>query len=214
MIDSLLDFIFPGVCVICGKLNKNYLCNCCYLNLKQELAYKTITKNQLNNKFKLYYMASYKGLVRKLILKFKFSDEAYISNAFSYLLIKNKTFRENITKYNYVIPVPSFKKNLQHRGYNQTELIAKQIEKKINIKCLTNVLIKTKENRRQSELNKYERILNVQNVYELRNEEIIKGKSILLIDDIYTTGNTIKECRKTLLKGKTKNIDCLCIAKR
>ena len=70
MLESLLDFIFPGTCVICGKLNKNYLCNKCYVKLKKELIYKSTTKKQSNNYFKLNYIANYKGLIRKLILKF------------------------------------------------------------------------------------------------------------------------------------------------
>ncbi len=200
--------------MICGKLNKNYLCNKCYVKLKKELIYKSTTKKQSNNYFKLNYIANYKGLIRKLILKFKFNDEAYISNAFSYLFIKNESFKKYIAEFDYLIPVPSYKKNQQIRGYNQTELITNQIAKTLSLKCLNNVLIKTKENKKQSELKKEERILNVQDVYELRNSKIIKNKSILLIDDIYTTGSTIKECRKTLLKGNPKNIDCLCIAKR
>ena len=106
------------------------------------------------------------------------------------------------------------KKAKQIRGYNQSELIAKQISRKCNIKYLENILIKHKENQKQSELPKEERYQNVKGVYKIIRPELIEKQNILLFDDIYTTGSTIKECRKELLNAKAKKVDCLSLAKR
>lgn len=78
---------------------------------------------------------------------------------------------------------------------------------------LNNCLIKTKNIIEQSKLNKEERKLNIQGVYEIKNNTLIKNKKILLIDDIYTTGSTVNECSKILNKEKTNKIGVLTIAK-
>lgn len=105
-------------------------------------------------------------------------------------------------------------KKIKERGYNQTKIIARIISQNItNITMKKNVLIKYKNNKVQSQLNKKQRQQNVQNVYELNNEEIIKNKNILIFDDIYTTGATCNECAKILRKAQPKKIGIITIAK-
>ncbi len=210
MLEKIINIIFPKCCGICGKIYKEWICPKCYYNLKNELKFQKINKNNL----KLYYVGFYEGKIRKLLLKYKFNDSAYLSNTFAKIINKNQKFVEIIKGYDYIIPVPMFIKNKKIRGYNQTELLAKKMEKITGTKSLVNILIKSKQNKRQSELSEKERKENVKNVYCLVNEEKIENKKILLIDDIYTTGNTMKECVKTLKKGKPKKVDCFVIAKR
>ena len=102
------------------------------------------------------------------------------------------------------------------RGYNQTELIAKALVKKLgNITYSTQVLIKTKNNSKQSTLSKIERAKNVLNAYEFNKKEVDKiyNKKILIFDDIYTTGNTVKECAKIINNFNPKSIGIVTIAK-
>ena len=105
------------------------------------------------------------------------------------------------------------KKRYKERGYNQSYLIAKEIAKNTDLEILNNCLIKTKNIIEQSKLNKEERKINIQGVYEIKNSALIKNKKILLIDDIYTTGSTVNECSKILNKEKTNKIGVLTIAK-
>ena len=107
-----------------------------------------------------------------------------------------------------------YKKNKENRGYNQTEVIADQLEKTLKIKHLKKCLIKIKPNQKQSTLTERQRTENVKNVYKLENKNEIYNKRILLLDDIYTTGSTVKACVKELKKGKPQTIDVLVIAKR
>lgn len=106
---------------------------------------------------------------------------------------------------------------MKERGYNQSFLIAKQIAKNINyyknIEICNNVLIKVKNITEQSKLNKQDRLKNIQDVYKLKNKELINNKKILLVDDIYTTGSTVNECSKILLDANPKEIGVLVIAK-
>ena len=104
-----------------------------------------------------------------------------------------------------------YKTNQKLRGYNQTELITKNLENKTKVKNL-NCLEKIKQNKKQSSLSEKERKTNIINVYKLVDNDI-KDKAILLFDDIYTTGSTVKECIKELQKGKPKKADVLVISK-
>ena len=128
--------------------------------------------------------------------------------------MKNEKVCRFLKNYDIIISVPMTKKKIAQRGYNQAELIAKQIAiNSPNLTYLKNILIKQKETSTQSSLNKKERFNNVKNVYKVQNMQKIKEKNIILFDDIYTTGATCKECTKTLMEAGAKIVDLLTIAK-
>lgn len=210
MIEKILQIIFPKQCLDCGKIYKKWICPKCYYKLKNELKFQTIK----HKKFNLYFIGFYENKIRKLLLKFKFNEMAVLANLFAEIMNKEKLFIEKIKQYDCVIPVPMYIINKKIRGYNQTELIASVIEKENKIMCINDVLVKVKQNKKQSKLNEKERIENVKDIYKLQNEEKINNKRVLLLDDIYTTGSTVKECMKILKKAKPKRIDVLVIAKR
>ena len=112
-----------------------------------------------------------------------------------------------------IIPVPVSKRRKKDRGYNQTELIAKEISKELNIEYVKDVLYKSKDTIAQSKLNKEQREENAKGVYEIKNNQRVNNKRILLIDDIYTTGSTVRECSKILNKVNPKKIGIFTIAK-
>lgn len=210
MLEKILDIIFPPCCGICKKTYKDWICPKCYYNLKKECKYIKLKEDD----FYIYCIGEYKEKLRKIILKFKFKESAYLSNTLIEIINKNKKFVNYLKEYDYIIPVPMYITNKNIRGYNQTELLAKHIKEKLEINYLKDILIKIKQNKKQSSLNEKKRMENVKNVYELRNGYLLKDKKILILDDIYTTGSTVKACRKELLKSEAKNIDVLVIAKR
>ena len=114
--------------------------------------------------------------------------------------------------YDIICSVPIHKKRMKERGYNQSELIAKEIAKNLTNTIYKKVLKKIKDNKRQSELKKEERLQNVKDVYEIQNKQIIENKKIILFDDIYTTGNTVNECSKVLKENGAKEILVLTLA--
>ena len=122
---------------------------------------------------------------------------------------------EKLKKYDIIIIVPISNQRKFERGYNQSELIAKEISKIIEAQIEKKVLYKIKNTVPQSTLNKKQREENAKGVYKAKNIKRIYNKKILLIDDIYTTGNTVNECANTLIqKGiKRKDIGVLTIAK-
>ena len=215
MINKILDLIYPNVCGFCNKLNKNCLCKKCEINIKKYLNEKVIVF--LNDKTKYYdyyfYILKYEELIRNKIIDYKFNEKAYLYKTFAKIILKNEKICGILKKYDIIIPVPIHKNRKTIRGYNQSELIAKELGKTLNIPVYDKSLIKVKNNRAQSKLGKNDRKLNVLGAYRLNDDKNIKDKKIILLDDIFTTGNTVNECSKVLKKAKAKDIFVLTIAK-
>ena len=209
-----MDLFFSPICGICGKLNKDGLCNKCKIQL-EKVAENDILKQDLEDIYikELIYIFKYEGIIRKLILDYKFHEKPYIYVCFVNFVLKNEKIFEKLQSYDTIIPVPISKKRMKERGYNQSLLIAKKLSREVKIPLQVNCLLKTKNIIEQSKLNKEQRKQNIQNVYELKNGEILNNKRILLIDDIYTTGSTVNECAKILQQARPEKIDVLVLAK-
>lgn len=120
-----------------------------------------------------------------------------------------------LKRYDIIIPIPISRKRYKERGYNQSELIVRQLSKKCQIEFKKNVLYKTKNIIAQSKLNKIERENNIKNVYDINKKIVryIKEKNIIILDDIYTTGSTVNECSKLLKKIGVRSIGIITLAK-
>ncbi len=229
-VPKILNLIYPPTCGICGKLNENFLCKRCekilesevvfgldkYKNIKRKKERKENIKNNFNDKkyFNEHlYIFLYQGIIRRIILKYKFQEESYLYKTFVNFLLKNENFFEKIEKYDTIVPVPISKKRQKTRGYNQSELVAKEIAYNSNLILETECLYKIKNIVEQSKLNKEERLKNIQGVYKLVNKEKLYKKKILLLDDIFTTGSTVNECARVLRKAQPKEIGVFTLAK-
>lgn len=200
------------MCGICGKLNKDFLCKKCEIILKKHEIFNIEQYNNMNFDRHLYIF-KYEGIIRKILLNYKFKDNAFLYKTIANFLLKNDNIFEKLKKYDTIIPVPISKKRKNERGYNQTYLITKEIAKNTELECATNCLFKTKNIIEQSKLNKEERKNNIQGVYELKNINKLYKKRIIIFDDIYTTGSTVNECCKLLKEAEPKRIDVFTIAK-
>ena len=212
-IEKILDLIFPPVCGICNKEINTYLCGKCEKEINKITC---VGENRYDNKYfsTHMYLFKYEGIIRNKIISYKFNDKPYLYKTFCEIFVKNKKVCEFLKKYDIIISVPMYKKKKNQRGYNQSELIAKEIAKKIeNIEYRNDILLKTKNTARQSSLNKEQRKENLKNAYVVNNNEYILNKNILIFDDIYTTGSTANECAKTLIEAGAKDVGILTIAR-
>lgn len=202
------------MCGICGKLNQNFLCQKCNNTLKNQAKFNVENFQKKEKYFKeLLYIFKYEGIIRKTILKYKFQEESYLYKTFVNFILKNQKFFEFIKSYDTIVPVPISKKRYKERGYNQSYLIAKEISKKTKLELQNRCIIKSKNVIEQSKLNKEEREKNIKGVYEIIDKENLQNKRIILVDDIYTTGNTVNECCRILQKAQPKSISVIVIAK-
>ena len=118
-----------------------------------------------------------------------------------------------------IIPVPIYKQRRRERGFNQAELLAKELGKQLGLPVCTDYLLRIKKTKPQKELNAKERKKNLQQAFSCnkkRKKEAITWKRILLVDDIYTTGSTLDACATVLSLSGAKKVYgiCVCIGKR
>ena len=105
------------------------------------------------------------------------------------------------------------KNKIKIRGYNQSEELAKELSKILQIPVVSDALIKIKPTKPQMELTKLEREKNLDGVFQIKNPEQISGKKIFLVDDVYTTGSTMEECAKALGDAGIKQVWGIAIAR-
>lgn len=213
--EKIESILFPPLCYICGKRGKNIICERCTRKLEKLAKYKIEQHDAEIDYFSYHiYLFDYTGVIRKLLLDFKFHDKAYLCEIFVKFLLKNEKIGRFLKNYDIIIPVPIHKKRQKERGYNQSLLIARKWEKEeTRISVEANVLLKVKHTKPQSTLSREERIENAKQVYEIQNAEKIKEKDIILLDDIYTTGSTVRECAKILKENGARSIVVVTIAK-
>ena len=193
VINKIQDIIFPIECLGCGAQGK-WICNSC-LNKINNFSY--------NNK-----------LLKKAIHTYKYKFVRNLAEPLGKLMVQRITQdnKYNIQDIDCIVPIPLYKKRLKWRGFNQTELLANEISKHIN-KPMINALSKIKNTKPQIQFNEKSRKKNVKNVFVCTVPEIITNKNILLIDDVKTTGATLNEAKKILLKAKAKSVFTLTLAK-
>lgn len=208
-----LDILFPKACLSCGA-EGDYLCQDCQALLEISGFHRPHKTRILND---LYFPLSYQNiLARNLIQKFKY--EPFIkelAQTFSDLIISHLQLQDNQLNFSdfIIVPVPLAKKRLKWRGFNQSEELAKYLGQYFKIPCHNDVLIKTQDTLVQADLEERERKENIKNAFLHKNPEKVKGKKILLVDDVYTTGSTMDEVGRILKNAGTKEITGIVIAR-
>lgn len=212
MFEKILNLIFPNVCGFCNKKDESSLCKNCELSLKK-YEINCITKIKNKNFDYLFCALKYEDIVREKILQYKFFENSYLYKTFAKIIIKNKKIYRFLKLYDIIISVPMYKNKKAVRGYNQSELIAKEIAKQMELTFEKDVLIKQKNTKVQSTLTGKQREENIKNAFAIINSEKIRNKKIILVDDIYTTGSTVNECSKMLKQAGAREICVVAIAK-
>ncbi len=215
--------MFPDPCIVCTKPagKDSFVCVRCASDLNyigSNFACKTCLSPVLPGEYRcpscminppkykrLIAAVSYSGEVQKTLRLFKFYDQPQYAASFSRLLC-DVLYRENCIDFDAIVPVPLSKKRLKERGYNQSELIANGIGAQLHIPCIPDALKKVKETARQSDLSFKERAKNIRGAFSLHKPDEVRGKKVLLIDDIFTTGATMREAALTLSKSTNQII--------
>lgn len=213
LLGKILDFIYPTKCAICNETiikRENQICEKCGKELKIDSIMTRIDMGY-GNKIKCFSPFEYSGKIKKSILRFKFKGYKNYSKFFAQVMSKGITQKFGGIKFDRITYVPLRPERKRSRGYNQSECIASDISSIINVPC-EELIFKIKSNHIQHELDFSSRIENVKGVYAVKNEQAVKGKTILLCDDIITTGSTLRECAKTLLESGAKEVYCCAIA--
>ncbi len=232
-IKNLSAIFFPEACLACGKeIDTAGFCGDCKKNIKyMEPPFCTrcgkpftsregvshICMDCIKNKNKFERarcVFEYSGTIAKLIQRFKFSDQVNLSSFFIKELFTLYQRDFPGTGIDAIVPVPLSAKRLRQRSYNQALLLARGLSKKLRIEYYQGILEKIRETAPQSTLHADKRYENVKDAYAVSNKRMIKGKRILLVDDVITTGATVNACVSALKKAGTKKVQVLAIAMR
>ena len=234
LIRTILDIIFPPLCVGCKTTLKDTaepVCTTCKNNISLQDAFYCsechkrmpaisgrIKKCLCKNSFILGSATFYTpGTTQELIKLLKYKG---ITSAAPVLgdLLAQFIARSGISLKNFlVIPIPLAKQRERERGYNQSELIAKSFIKKVELPesvLLSSALTRQKNTKPQTEMASWqERVKNVRGMFRVAQPENIKGKSIVLVDDVYTSGATSREAVATLKAAGARRVVVLAVAK-
>ena len=228
---KFLDIIFPPdiICIYCGNEikhpNKYLACDECLQNLpylKGKICNLCGAKLHslsdicfvCHSHFPPYKMARstfiYEMPLVRLVHKMKFGNARYLFKPLAECL--TKTYIEYDFNCDVIVPVPLSKERLKERGYNQAEELAKVVAKNLGLELVTNAVEKVINTERQSQLNFSQRMENLKGAYRLKDHTPLKGKKVLVIDDVMTTGATIRAVCDEILKAKPAEIYVLTLA--
>ena len=223
MIKNLLNLFFPKVCFGCSHLltdNEHYLCTQCRHDLP-------VTNYHFNNadaiekifygRVKLEQATAFlhfekKGIVQHLMHNLKYKGHQDIGGFLGKWFGHELSTVPEYKNIDVVIPVPLHKKKQRKRGYNQVAKFGIEMASALNATYLDNVLVKTTNTKTQVFKKRMARWSSDNEIFTIKNHELIESKHILLVDDIITTGATIEACVNVLTKAKNVKISVASMA--
>ncbi len=237
--EGFLNLLYPYSCANCGKVikeSKGYaICEDCFSGFKiisppycyrcgkplSSMVYfeeKVSCSDCLNEKIHFDFcrsVAYYQGVIRKCIHLLKFKKQVKLVQPLGDLMIDYlmKTQTIPIKNIDLIVPVPLSRKDYLKRGYNQSGLLAGYIAEHFSIPFTEQLLVKIRDNLSQVGLSKKDRKKNVKEVYAINRSYANHFTNVLLIDDIYTTGATVKACSRELKKIRVKDLSVLTLAR-
>lgn len=153
----------------------------------------------------------YNDASRQMILSFKYGDRLHAIHTFVPWMMRVGTVM--IEAADIIIPVPLHNRRLRERRFNQSALLAQEIAKRGNRTYAPDILARTRHTPPQQGLNRKERGQNVRGAFTVQKPEVIKGKTVLLVDDVYTSGATLNECARILKAADANIVNVLTIAR-
>ena len=209
--DDFISLLFPRLCYACGNhllRNESVICTECYVSIPRT-NHHLHPDNQVEQLFwgrcRIERAAAFsyytKGsLIRNLIHKLKYSgikEIGYELGRIYGVSLKVSGFSDPV---DLIIPVPLHPARIRIRGYNQSDCISKGISDVTGIKTDPGALVRDIFTATQTNRSRYDRWSNVEGIFRVADTGSVRGKHVLLVDDVITTGSTIESCANELLK--------------
>lgn len=233
ILNNILNSLFPKKCIGCGKVlneeKERFFCDDC----KKDAVFLTfenscpICSAPIDAKDRLCVncqthkrsftknisCAKYSGSIKKAVLRFKFSGKKEICRDFSQIIYEELIKQVNLPSFDILAAVPIHKKRLKERGFDQCNLMARLLADKLGISYADRELVKIKNNPPQSSIkNPAERMKNVAGAFAVTDKTAFSGKTVLLLDDVFTSGATLSEVSRILLKSGAKEVYSVTVA--
>ncbi len=221
-LNPVLDFLLPRVCEHCGSVlsaKEKILCGKCLSEIiptTSDVLFKEYQKkfsdeviiNDFYSAFMFIENSPIQSLIHALKYNGKFRLGIYLGK------IAAEKVQEKIKTWNadFLVPVPLFHSKKAERGFNQSFYIAKGFSTVLKIPVKQNIIKRSRYTKTQTALNFEERKKNILNAFKIKNSKYVVNKNIILVDDVITTGSTVRECGKVLKANGAKNVYALSAA--
>lgn len=232
---GLADVLFPMTCVVCDafpdeglpfafcrtcfseiRFIGSPLCPCCGLPYTEESAIDHPCGDCLAGRHHFTTVRSlgiYEGPLLKAIQRFKYQGNLPAGETLGALMATHAYPAFEINDYDVIMPVPLHLERLRERGFNQSLVLARAVARAVSRELDFRILRRSLRTAPQTGLKKEDRVANVRGAFELVDRDRVKGKKVLIIDDVYTTGSTVRECSRILMKGGAGGVGVLTLAR-
>jgi len=203
--NHFLGLFYPNICAVCGQnlvIGEDIICLSCLQKVPRtrlHLEKDNVIEQRLWGKAKIerataFYYFTKKSKFQKILHHLKYNGNQEIGVVMGRYAAAELIESEDFTHFDYLVPVPLHPKKLQKRGYNQSLCIAQGLAEILNVEISTENLVRVIENPTQTKKSAYERWENTKGIFAVTNPQQFENKSILLIDDVLTTGSTLIAC--------------------
>ena len=209
VIQKIISFFYPERCPYCDKLIEadEIACGKCMKELIEKR--RPVIRGAMGYRCVASFV--YDGHVRRMLIRIKYYERVQHIRQVARILADDIAEYYGGNSFDIITAVPMHPKDYRERGFNQCEMLAKELSKLLGIRY-EKTLIKVKHTKKQHRLTYNERRKNLSGAFKLIDKEALTGKRILLIDDIITSGCTLGNCAKTLSRAKPGIICCAAIA--
>lgn len=218
LFDKLVNVVYPPKCIFCQQLLQYdivlHICSACY----EKLPFSSKTFMTTSQDGEESYcdgaisVFEYTGMVKDSLIRFKFYNKPSYYRTYARLIAYKLAQMVDMKQYNMVLSVPLHKQKEFLRGYNQAFLISRALSRELKLPEDSYLLKRCRHTDVQSLLNKQLRHKNVKGAFMVAAPKNAAGKSILLVDDILTTGSTLDECGKMLKQAGALKVTAVVVA--
>lgn len=220
---DLIDLFYPKLCSACDthlQSGESDICIQCIFLLPKTY-YWDYDENPVEQLFKgrleidgacSFVHFTKGGIVQQMLHRLKYEEQREIGSALGRLFAQQLKTKNKLVDVDSIVPIPLHFKKEKRRGYNQSMEIARGVAEILNVKINRNNLIRPLESETQTRKSRYDRSTNVASVFSCPNPNAFKGKNVILIDDVITTGSTLEAAGKILLDAGVAKLYILGIA--
>lgn len=224
-LDKILNLLYPEKikCISCSdeldEDNGFCLCEKCFEGLQFNNTFCQVCGTAIpdmgvvcehckSEKYEFNFSRSvfiYEDNIVGLIHNFKYNNAKYLKEPLSNMMLNYFNSHPEFLNVDFIVPVPLSAKRYKNRGYNQSELLLYSF-KNNNFEVRTDIIERIRDTETQTDKTRKERLSNLKNAFKVRDKKIVKGKNIVVVDDVFTTGTTMNECAKALKKAGANKV--------
>ena len=223
---GLMDLVYPPFCLVCEAAGPDYLCAKCIERIdvidppycrKCGLPCETSVCHDCREHEFVFECArsvgTFDGALRQAIHALKYKRYVVIADPLGELMARHFPSTHLAGQIDVVVPIPIHRSRLIERGFNQAEELSRKFCRRCRLALEPDALEKPEETRHQVDLPKDKRAQNLRDAFKVKSAYKIRGKRVLLVDDVFTTGSTLDEAAKILMNAGAKSVCAYTLAR-